>query len=260
MPFSLESLFFLRFLCNDDRHAVSLCFQVIRMLAVVVTLFATLWMPYRLMVVYNSFAKERYLDLWFILFCRVMIYINSAINPILYNAMSVKFRRAFRKILRCGKKPSLQRQRYVFTSCSHVRMETSAHQPLCSWCKPTYPPTLLLFDLFSSLFPRWSLACFSLTFPWHHAMFLCLYVMFLWHRTTFPWHRSCISLWHRLMFRVNPVLFLLDRLLFPRYHVMFLWHHAVFLWHHIMFCWYYIRFPRHMVCFCDTVICFFDTM
>ncbi|XP_067652324.1 thyrotropin-releasing hormone receptor-like [Haliotis asinina] len=72
------------------------------MLIVVVFVFATLWMPYRVMVVYNSFARKKYLDLWFLLFCRTMVYINSAINPILYNAMSVKFRRAFKNHLCCG--------------------------------------------------------------------------------------------------------------------------------------------------------------
>lgn len=73
------------------------------MLIVVVFVFATLWMPYRVMVVYNSFASKQYMDLWFLLFCRTMVYINSAINPILYNAMSVKFRRAFKNHLCCGK-------------------------------------------------------------------------------------------------------------------------------------------------------------
>ncbi|XP_021358028.1 thyrotropin-releasing hormone receptor-like [Mizuhopecten yessoensis] len=76
--------------------------QVVRMLIVIVGVFATLWLPYRAMVVYNSFSRHKYLDTWFLLFCRVMIYINSAINPILYNAMSVKFRRAFQKVLCCG--------------------------------------------------------------------------------------------------------------------------------------------------------------
>ncbi len=33
-------------------------------------------------------------------FCRVMLYLNSAINPILYNVMSSKFRTAFLKVLR----------------------------------------------------------------------------------------------------------------------------------------------------------------
>lgn len=72
------------------------------MLVVIVFVFMTTWMPYRTMVVYNSIAKDKYMDLWFLLFSRTMIYINSAINPILYNAMSVKFRRAFKKILCCG--------------------------------------------------------------------------------------------------------------------------------------------------------------
>lgn len=76
--------------------------QVVRMLIVIFGVFAILWMPYRVMVVYNSFASIKYHDPWFLLFCRIMVYINSAINPILYNAMSVKFRRAFQNILCCA--------------------------------------------------------------------------------------------------------------------------------------------------------------
>lgn len=80
--------------------------QVTKMLAVVVVLFATLWMPYRTLVVVNSFLDRAYLDSWFLLFCRICIYLNSAINPVIYNAMSQKFRAAFRKICRCGRKGS----------------------------------------------------------------------------------------------------------------------------------------------------------
>jgi thyrotropin-releasing hormone receptor len=68
-----------------------------------VCVFAVLWLPYRAYVVYNSFAAQRYENLWFLLFCRLMVYTNSAINPILYNAMSVKFCRAFRRLLMCGR-------------------------------------------------------------------------------------------------------------------------------------------------------------
>lgn len=82
------------------------CLQVTKMLAVVVVLFATLWMPYRTLVVVNSFLEPAYLDSWFLLFCRICIYLNSAINPLVYNAMSQKFRAAFRKICRCGRKSS----------------------------------------------------------------------------------------------------------------------------------------------------------
>lgn len=72
------------------------------MLAVVVILFALLWMPYRTLVVVNSFLDNAYLDTWFLLFCRLCIYLNSAINPVVYNAMSQKFRAAFKKLCHCG--------------------------------------------------------------------------------------------------------------------------------------------------------------
>lgn len=71
------------------------------MLAVVVVLFALLWMPYRTLVVVNSLMDPPYLNTWFLLFCRMSIYTNSAINPIIYNAMSQKFRTAFKKLCHC---------------------------------------------------------------------------------------------------------------------------------------------------------------
>ncbi|XP_037793540.1 alpha-1D adrenergic receptor-like [Penaeus monodon] len=77
------------------------------MLAVVVAIFATLWLPYRTLLVYNSllamFGYHPYKDLWYLLFAKTCIFINSAINPILYNALSVKFRRAFKRMLSCGR-------------------------------------------------------------------------------------------------------------------------------------------------------------
>lgn len=72
------------------------------MLAVVVVLFALLWMPYRTLVVVNSFLDDAYLDNWFLLFCRLCVYLNSAINPVIYNAMSQKFRAVFKKLCHCG--------------------------------------------------------------------------------------------------------------------------------------------------------------
>ncbi|CAL8248048.1 unnamed protein product [Lota lota] len=76
--------------------------QVTKMLAVVVILFALLWMPYRTLVVVNSFLNMVYQDTNFLLFCRLCIYLNSAINPVIYNAMSQKFRAAFKKLCQCG--------------------------------------------------------------------------------------------------------------------------------------------------------------
>ncbi|XP_035273172.1 thyrotropin releasing hormone receptor 2 [Anguilla anguilla] len=83
------------------RSALSSRKQVTKMLAVVVVLFALLWMPYRTLVLVNSFVTTPYLDAWFLLFCRTCIYANSAINPVVYNLMSQRFRSAFRDLYRC---------------------------------------------------------------------------------------------------------------------------------------------------------------
>ncbi|KAL0984676.1 hypothetical protein UPYG_G00145110 [Umbra pygmaea] len=85
--------------CSSTAHSRR---QVTKMLAVVVVLFALLWMPYRTLVVVNSFLEKPYLDSWFVLFCRICIYMNSAVNPIIYNAMSQKFRTSFKKLCYCG--------------------------------------------------------------------------------------------------------------------------------------------------------------
>ncbi|XP_042858366.1 thyrotropin-releasing hormone receptor-like [Penaeus japonicus] len=92
---------------HQKRTATSARVQVVKMLAVVVAIFATLWLPYRTLLVYNSllamFGFHPYKDLWYLLFAKTCIFINSAINPILYNALSVKFRRAFKRMLSCGR-------------------------------------------------------------------------------------------------------------------------------------------------------------
>ncbi|XP_040050309.2 thyrotropin-releasing hormone receptor [Gasterosteus aculeatus] len=87
---------------KPNKGAVSARKQITKMLAVVVVLFAVLWMPYRTVVVVNSFIDPPYHNTWFLLFCRMCIYTNSAINPIIYNLMSQKFRVAFKKLCECG--------------------------------------------------------------------------------------------------------------------------------------------------------------
>ena len=60
--------------------------QVVKMLILVAGLFAVLWLPYRAWVVYNSFAskKDYFYTEWFYLTARIMVFLNSAMNPILY--------------------------------------------------------------------------------------------------------------------------------------------------------------------------------
>ncbi|ODM93884.1 Thyrotropin-releasing hormone receptor [Orchesella cincta] len=73
--------------------------QVVKMLGFVSALFAVLWLPYRGLLVYNSVAQEKYMNLWYLMAAKTCIYLNSAINPILYNAMSIRFRSAFGRAL-----------------------------------------------------------------------------------------------------------------------------------------------------------------
>lgn len=98
------------------------------MLAVVVVLFALLWMPYRTLVLINSFVSTPYLDAWFLLFCRTCIYANSAINPVVYNLMSQRFRSAFRGLYRCQQPTSHQRSlSSLQTSYTVARDPRSTH-------------------------------------------------------------------------------------------------------------------------------------
>lgn len=105
------------------------------MLVVVVVLFALLWMPYRTLVVVNSFLDPPYHNSWFLLFCRMCIYTNSAVNPIIYNLMSQKFRVAFQNLCKCSwrqeeKAAQYQLPRYysVIKDSSHESNEPLTEQ------------------------------------------------------------------------------------------------------------------------------------
>ncbi|XP_051884659.1 thyrotropin-releasing hormone receptor-like [Pristis pectinata] len=98
---------------RTSKGSVSSRKQVTKMLAVIVILFAVLWMPYRTIVVVNSFMDKQYENVWFLLFCRLCIYANSAINPVIYNLMSQKFRSAFKKLCNCSQDNIQQRPLYT---------------------------------------------------------------------------------------------------------------------------------------------------
>ncbi|KPJ08928.1 Thyrotropin-releasing hormone receptor [Papilio machaon] len=84
--------------------------QVILMLGTVVLCFFLCLMPYRVLIMWiivtpselsDTVSPEKWYNLLY--FSRIMLYINSAINPILYNLMSSKFRIGFCKICICHK-------------------------------------------------------------------------------------------------------------------------------------------------------------
>ena len=106
--------FIVRSLCNNELETLLNGFgiiqsaqrhrkQVIVMLLSVMVLFFVCVLPFRVLSMWLIFASEqtvRNMNLDFLLkvlnFTRVMFYLNSAGNPILYNVFSTRFRRAFR--------------------------------------------------------------------------------------------------------------------------------------------------------------------
>lgn len=84
--------------------------QVVLMLGAVVLSFFLCLLPFRVLTLWIilssdqavfSVGVERYYNLLY--FSRIMLYLNSAINPILYNLMSTKFRKGFLKLCICCK-------------------------------------------------------------------------------------------------------------------------------------------------------------
>ncbi|VVC99492.1 uncharacterized protein LOC126977245 isoform X3 [Leptidea sinapis] len=107
--------------------------QVILMLGTVVLSFFICLLPFKALTLWIIvFPPETIMSLgidgYYILlyFCRVMLYLNSAINPILYNLMSSKFRDGFVKLLkfnrlmRCGRniRDNMQRRDTFNTTTS----------------------------------------------------------------------------------------------------------------------------------------------
>ncbi|KAJ6635693.1 Neurotensin receptor type 1 [Pseudolycoriella hygida] len=82
--------------------------QVVFMLGAVVLSFFLCLLPFRVLTLWiilapdekvKSFGVESYYNVLY--FSRIMLYLNSAINPILYNLMSSKFRSGFKRVVCC---------------------------------------------------------------------------------------------------------------------------------------------------------------
>lgn len=121
--------------------------QVILMLGTVVLSFFLCLLPFKALTLWIIvFPPETIMSLgidgYYILlyFCRIMLYLNSAINPILYNLMSSKFREGFVKLLRinklmnCGRslKENMSR-RDTFNTTTSTGFSSSQHNSESFW-------------------------------------------------------------------------------------------------------------------------------
>lgn len=93
------------------------------MLGTVVISFFICLLPFKAFTLYVIYAPpeillsmgiETFYNILYI--CRMMFYINSAINPILYNLMSSKFRDGFRKLLGISNHGNFARKGTVTTT------------------------------------------------------------------------------------------------------------------------------------------------
>ncbi|XP_004636176.1 thyrotropin-releasing hormone receptor-like [Octodon degus] len=117
------------FISRGRRDALNSRKQVTKMLAVVVVLFAVLWLPYRTLVVVNSFLSPPYLDFSFLLFCRLCIYLNSAVNPVVYALMSQRFLEAFHKLFQCQQAQSQVPAQKDIPVCYSITKDCSQQVP-----------------------------------------------------------------------------------------------------------------------------------
>ncbi|XP_013783951.1 growth hormone secretagogue receptor type 1-like [Limulus polyphemus] len=109
---------------NTEQSQAKARRQVVMMLVAVVLSFFLCLLPFRVFTLWiivadptdvQKLGMEVYYNLLY--FCRLMLYTNSAINPILYNLISSKFRDAFLRSLGCRKSRRLLRQ-VTFTPTS----------------------------------------------------------------------------------------------------------------------------------------------
>ncbi|XP_020767356.2 thyrotropin-releasing hormone receptor-like [Odocoileus virginianus] len=110
--------------CCETRGFPSSRKQVTKMLVVVVLPFTVLWMPYRSLLLLNSFVSEPFLDPRVLLFCRTCVYANSAVNPIIYSLMSQKFQAAFRQLCQCRAEGPQRRMASLSTASYSAVRET----------------------------------------------------------------------------------------------------------------------------------------
>lgn len=101
---------------RGSAHVLRYRRQVVLMLGTVVLSFFLCLLPFRALTLWiiivppeavMSLGIEGYYNLLY--FCRIMLYLNSAINPILYNVMSTKFREGFGRL--CGIKKGFRYRR-----------------------------------------------------------------------------------------------------------------------------------------------------
>ncbi|XP_030634153.1 neuromedin-U receptor 2 [Chanos chanos] len=128
--------------------------QVTKMLSVVVLVFAVCWAPFHIDRLLWSFITQ-WTDLMHDVFeyvhilSGVLFYLSSAVNPIIYNLLSSRFRERFRELM-----------------CSHLQSRTSSHRPAPPCRIKEGPITLIPNGPIKSSVSRYSNRSVTSNFDW----------------------------------------------------------------------------------------------
>ncbi|XP_011629438.1 LOW QUALITY PROTEIN: neuropeptides capa receptor-like [Pogonomyrmex barbatus] len=108
---------------HGDHRQIQSRKSVIRMLSAVVIMFFLCWAPFyaqRLLYIYAQ-ESDYYPDLneWLYILSGCLYYFSTTVNPILYNLMSLKFRKAFKQTICC--KTGRPSSKILMDKKSHLR-------------------------------------------------------------------------------------------------------------------------------------------
>ena len=75
--------------------------KTVRMLIIVVVLFGFCWLPYHIVYMYLDFSQSQYTQAItsLVLIVQLLVFVNSACNPVVYAVLNVNFRREFLAML-----------------------------------------------------------------------------------------------------------------------------------------------------------------
>lgn len=75
--------------------------KTVRMLIIVVVLFGFCWLPYHIVFMYLDFSQSQYTQVItsLVVIVQLLVFVNSACNPVVYAVLNVNFRREFSAML-----------------------------------------------------------------------------------------------------------------------------------------------------------------